>query len=207
MAGEEHRIEEFWAWFVAHQAEFSGLKSPDEPFWDLALVQLKCVDERLWFELSRERDPARELIVTAEGHVNSFAAADNLVRLAPKVEGWSFAALKPAMGFEFTTNYEGTLFDPRRMWFLPLERESHPRDLGIRVAVPELDRMDRSTAHSAVLVILDTGLGERSAALDLQHTEVAELPADPASLGYIELPELAEYIAWRKRRVASPPAL
>jgi hypothetical protein len=43
--------------------------------------------------------------------------------------------------------------------------------------------MDKTTAHSAVLVILDTGLGERSAALDLQHTEVAELPTDPESLG------------------------
>jgi hypothetical protein len=52
------------------------------------------------------------------------------------------------------------------------------------------------------LVILDTGLGERSAALDLQHTEVVGAPTDPASLGYIELPELAEYIAWRKKRLA-----
>jgi len=51
--------------------------------------------------------------------------------------------------------------------------------------------MDKTTAHSAVLVILDTGLGERSAALDLQHTELTEMPTDPASLGYIELPDLA----------------
>ena len=63
--------------------------------------------------------------------------------------------------------------------------------------------MDKTTAHSAVLVILDTGLGERSAALDLQHTEVTELPTDPESLGYIELPELADYVAWRKKRLAS----
>lgn len=205
MAGEEHRIEKFWAWFVAHQAEFSRLASPDEPFWNVALGQLKSVDEHFWFELSRNRPPVRELIVTAEGHVSSFPTADKLVRLAPKVEGWSFGALKPAQGFEFTTTYEGTRFEPRRMWFLPLVRESHPCDLGIRVAVPGLDRMDRSKAHRAILVILDTALGERSAALDLQHTEVAEIPTDPASLGYIELSELADYIAWRKKRLASPP--
>jgi hypothetical protein len=130
MASEEHRIEKFWDWFVAHQAEFSRLASPDEPFWDLALEQLKSVDEHLCFELSRDSDPARELIVTAQGHVNSFATAENLVRFAPKVEGWSFGALKPAWGFEFTTTYEGILFNPRQMWFLPLIRESNPDDSG-----------------------------------------------------------------------------
>ncbi len=67
--------------------------------------------------------------------------------------------------------------------------------------------MDKRTAHSAVLVILDTGLGERSAALDLQHTEVTELPTEPKSQGYIELPELADYIAWRKKRLASSPSV
>jgi hypothetical protein len=63
--------------------------------------------------------------------------------------------------------------------------------------------MDKSLAHTAVLVILDTGLGERSAALDLQYTEVTDVPADPPAKGFIELPELADYIAWRKKRLAS----
>lgn len=62
---------------------------------------------------------------------------------------------------------------------------------GIRVAVPGLDRMDKTTVQSAVLVTLDIGLDERSAATNLQHIEVTELPAEPASQGFIELPDLA----------------
>ena len=203
MPTEEQRIEEFWRWFATHKPEFSRL-ALDESFWDLALEQIKKVDEHLWFELSRDRNPAREFIVTVEGHVSSFPIAEKLVLLAPSIEGWDFIALKPPQGFRFTTTYEGTPFDPRQMWFLPLESESRPRELGIRIAVPGLHSMDRSTAHNAVLVILDAGLGERSAALDLQYTELTELPSDPESLGYIELPELAEYIAWRKKRGDSP---
>lgn len=203
MADEKNRIEEFWTWFAAHKLEFSRLARPDEPFWDVGVKQLKKVDEHFWFELSRNRHPARELIVTAQGHISSFSLAEKLVRLAPKIEGWAFIALKPPQGFQFTTTYEGTRFDPRQIWFLPLESKSHPGDLGLRIAVPGLERTDKGTAHGAVLVILDTGLGERSAALDIQHTEVTELPVDPASQGYIELPELAEYIAWRKKRLAS----
>ncbi len=202
MASEKHRIEDFWAWFLAHKLEFSRL-TLDDSFWDLALEQIKKVDEYLWFELSRESHPAREFVVTAQGHVSSFPIVEKLVGLAPSIEGWAFIALKPPQDFRFTTTYEGARFDPRQMWFLPLESKSHPGDFGIRIAVPGLDGVDKHTAHSAVLVILDTGLGERSAALDIHHTEVTEMPTDPESLGYIELPELVDYIARRKRRLSS----
>lgn len=203
MTDDRHSIEQFWAWFVTHELEFSRLKTPQEPFWDIALERIKKVDDHLWFELSRDRYPAREFIVTAEGYVNSFPIAEELVHLAPNVAGWTFVALKPAQGFQFTTNYEGMRFDPRKMWFLPLDSKSRPGEFGIQIAVPELHGMDKTTVHNAVLVMLDTGIGERSAALDLQYTEVTELPSDPALKGYIELPELADYIAWRKKRLGS----
>jgi len=204
MVVEKSRIDDFWAWFAANIQEFSRLETPDDPFWYLALEHLKKVDEHFSFELSRDRHPVREFIVTAEGHANSFPMAEEFVLLSPNIEGWAFMALKPPQGFQFVTTYEGTLFDPRQMWFLPLQSESRPEDLGLRIAVSGLEGMDKRRAHNAVLVILDTGIGERSAALDIQHTEVTELPTDPASLGYIELPELADYIAWRKKRLASP---
>ena len=63
--------------------------------------------------------------------------------------------------------------------------------------------MGEAQAHNAVLVILDTALGERSAALDIQFTEVSGLPPHAESLGYIELPELADYIVWRKKTLSS----
>lgn len=199
---EKLRIEQFWAYFEVHRSEFSKLATPEEPFWDLALEQLQRVDEGLWFELSGCADLPREFIVTAEGHVDLFPVAEKLVSLAPGLSEWAFIALKPAQGFDFTTTYEGTLFDPRQMWFYPLESESRPNDLGIQIAIPGLENLDRTLAHNASLVILDTALGERSAALDLQYTEVTEMPADPEAEGYIELPELNDYITWHKGRVS-----
>ncbi|MGD0859047.1 MAG: hypothetical protein ABR912_06980 [Terracidiphilus sp.] len=203
MATANIQIRAFWQWFEDHQSEFNSLSSPDEPFWDRAVEQIKKVDERLWIELSAASDAVREFIVTAEGHVEAFPVAEKLVNLAPGIDGWIFVALKPPMGFAFTTRYEGTLFEPHRMWFLPLESPSHPQEFGIRVGIQGLESMDERVACNAVLVILDTGLGERSAALDIQYIKVSELPPDPGSLGYIELPELPAYIAWRKRTSSS----
>lgn len=106
MADEKGSIEEVWIWFATHRLEFWRPRSSNEPFWDLALEQLKKVDKHFWFELSRDRHPAGEFIVTTEGHAESFPIAEELIRLAPNIEGWTFIALKPPRGFRFTTNYE-----------------------------------------------------------------------------------------------------
>jgi hypothetical protein len=169
------------------------------------LLKIKKVDERLWFELSGKTGPMREFVVTAEGEVEAFPIVEELISVAPIVEGWIFVALKPAMGFAFSSLYEGVLFEPSRMWFLPLRSASRPESIGISVGVHGVDRMDRIGAQNAVLKILDTAIGERSAALDIQHTEVSELPPDPVASGYIELPELPAYIAWRKRTQSPCP--
>jgi hypothetical protein len=105
------------------------------------------------------------------------------------------------MGFDFKTTYEGISFDPRSMWFLPLESSSCPQDLGLRIAVPNFAPAIKRQAQNAVLVILDTALGERAAALDIQFVEVSALSDSPDADGYIELYELPTYIEWRKRKL------
>ena len=103
------------------------------------------------------------------------------------------------MGFDFQTSYEGIIFDPKRMWFLPLEARSAPGDLGLRVGVPDWEPGHARIAMNAVLVILDSALGERSRATDIQHVEVTEVPLKPETHGYIRLAELPDYLAWRKQ--------
>ena len=205
MEKTEALIREFWRWFVEHQSEFDTLSKPDEPFWDIALEYLKKVDERLWIELSARGDIVREFVITAKGHEEAFSIVEELVSLAPNVEEWAFLALKPSMGFTFTTQYEGILFLPGEMWFLPINLASRPLDFGLRIGIKGLDALDETLALNALSVVLDTGLGERSAAFDIQYVEVAELPPNPESLGYIRLPELADYIAWRKRKLGPEP--
>jgi hypothetical protein len=81
MASERQRIEAFWDWFTKNEVELLKLEGTAEPFWDIALKRIKKVDENLWFEVSREREPVREFIVTADAHVKSFPIAERLVRL------------------------------------------------------------------------------------------------------------------------------
>ncbi|HEX4005644.1 MAG TPA: hypothetical protein VHX60_05690 [Acidobacteriaceae bacterium] len=164
------------------------------------MEQLHCVDERLWIEMSRSSDPTREFIVTAQGNAEAFDIAESLIAAAPEMPGWQMTALKPATGFDFKTESEGLLLDSREMWFLPLENPDLPHSLGLRIGVQDLEPERNADVLNAVLMMLDTGLGERTAAIAIQHVEVSSLPPNPESLGYIELPELSDYLAWRRRK-------
>ena len=187
----------FWRWLLTRIDE---LRTPASSLWDEVLEGLQKIDENLRFEISDEHGGSRELIVTAEGNAGSFDAADAVVSAAPEIKGWKVVSLKPARGFQFQIDYEGLHLDPRDLWFLPLSSAEHPAAIGIRVGVPGLTRRQQRATENAVLMILDTGLGERSAALDLQHVEVTRLPATPAEKGFRRLPELPAYISERRGR-------
>jgi hypothetical protein len=167
--------------------------------WDEVLDQLKAVDEGLWFEVSEPGGGDRELVITAEGDPGLFPLVQALVEASPRLPGWIFVALKPPGGFDFTLRYDGVQLEPGRLWFLPLTYLEAPAALGLRVGVPGLDPDQQQSVENGLHVLLDTALGERAAA-ELAHLEVCELPEAPEAAGFVELPELAQYLDYHRRK-------
>jgi hypothetical protein len=194
------RIQYFWKWSQSHISNIESISNSQDPFWDAVLDQLQRINKNLWFELSRPDTDDRELVLTVEGRTELFSLVEEIITQAPQIPGWKFIALKPPSGFGFRTNYEGILLDPRTMWFLPLENISRPGDLGLRIAVPDFDVENESQIQNAVSVVLDTGLGEKEAALRIQRIEVCPVPEYPEREGYIELTELPKYLEWIRNR-------
>jgi Mg/Co/Ni transporter MgtE len=126
-----------------------------------------------------------------------------MIAAAPSIAGWQFIALKPAMGFDFVTQYEDLKLDPRTIWFLPIVNQANPGALVLRFGIPNLRAEQLRQAQNGILVVLDTALGERSAATAFQQFDVVPLPAVPEKAGYIELTDLPACLVWRERR--SPP--
>jgi len=200
MTANREAIQEFWSWFQSHRENFDELADPNAPFWDTTLSRLQRLHERLRFEVSHRGTEEREFIITVEGHVPAFPLVETIVAQAPQISGWRFIALKPPMGFDFTTTYEGIRFEPLRMWFLPLTSSASVADLGLRIGIPNFNPAIERQTSNAIAVILDSGLGERAAALDIQYLEVSELPDNPESEGYLELQQLPDFIEWRKAK-------
>ena len=198
MTNQEENIQNFWSWFKANERQLRSLNDPGDPFWDFALEQLKKIHLGLWFEMSQPEQVCREFVITVEGDKNLFSLADQVIAAAPAIPRWQFISLKPACGFDFTTTYEDVFLDPKQMWFLPLESSARPHELGLRIAVPQLDSGKIREVSNGILTILDTALGERNAAENIHYMEVCDLPESPESKGFIKLPELPNHINWLK---------
>jgi hypothetical protein len=89
----------FWTWFRGFADRLRHDHVPDA-FQDELLSQLHRYDSRLYFLICTNTSPC-ELIITADGNRDAFSAADSLVAAAPDLDGWTFIAVKPPMGFDF----------------------------------------------------------------------------------------------------------
>jgi len=104
------------------------------------------------------------------------------------------------MGFDFRIACEDIEVDPHLIWFQPLGDKHDQLALGLRIGVPNYKLKDRRAIANAIFSILETGLGERAVATEIQHVELEDLIRPPWAAGYVALPELAVYLEWRKRK-------
>lgn len=187
-------IKSFWQWFSSNQARFVH-GANDQLIRDLILSKLREIDTGFFFEMSADLNP-KEFIVTTAGNTNLFPLADEVISHAPGLIGWRFISLKPPKGFEFTSTFRGRLFDPRKMWFMPLKKRDDPNFLGLRIGYEGgCDFAEKQTVRDGTFLVLDTGLGERVAATKIYYLEILELPTNPRASGYGKVTELPGYLS------------
>lgn len=167
------------------------------------LTKLNDYCEGLFYEIGGLPEGKANLIITAEGDVKLFKDVEKLIGKAPKLDKWEFIAFKPPMGTDFKINYEGLELDPNNLWFLPLKNTEEPDSIGLRVGFQNFNSDKEKLYISAIYIILDSVLGERSNAEDMGYIEVGLLPDQPADKGYIELVKLPAFIAWKKEEISN----
>jgi hypothetical protein len=194
---------DFWQWFQTNNTKYLFLDEVDDDvkkqLLEELLSSLHQFSDKLFYEIGHHPDNAdQELVITASGDVNFFDKVEELVSVAPEIKDWKIIAFKPPMGFEFSIEYNGLVFEPSKTWFQPLELESRPLELGIRVCYSDFDEERNEDFIGGTFLMLDAGLGEKSTALDIKYLEVTELPEDPEEEGMLPLTQLPEYIEWLK---------
>jgi hypothetical protein len=198
------KSEAFWSWFVENEKSYTFLASLEpsvnEELLDNFLTRLHEYCDELYFEIGGLPDQDQELIITAEGNKDYFPAVEELIRDAPSIPGWVFIAFKQPTDGHFKSEWGDIELDTQEIWFDPLNSKTST-GIGIRVYVPNFDLIkENESTNPLLLKMIDTIIGEKAFASDLEYIEFASQIADPEEGGQISIIELSDYIGWRKKR-------
>ena len=199
-------ITSFWKWFEENNHAFLFTNDVDEEVREQLLSdfqdELHKYNDKLYFLIGGLPNGDQELIITAEGDVEQFESVEELVSQAPTIKNWIFIAFIQPIDEDNTVGYQDVEITRSELWFMPLQSSSAPSSIGIKVGVPGYDSLDKNSADNAVYKMLDTVLGEKSFAQDIDYLDIGELPENPEEKGMIELAELPAFVAWKKKKLA-----
>jgi len=203
------KINAFWDWFQANRtayedfgAQYKGDLEQVNKRLDELITELHKVNPGLFVEIGG-KDGEWELIITPQGIRQHFAAAYEVVGLAPKIDHWTIFATKPAYGMDFDFKMEDVEISPETISFIPLNSEEEPDDIAIRLFHKDYDEKDERKRKAVVMGVyqaLDSLLGEVATSFDLDYVEFAATPDE--GMKPLPLAELAGYIKWKKKERA-----
>lgn len=166
---------------------------------DELLERLHLYSEHLFFEVGgHPNDPEVELVISADGELEYFDEVESLVEAAPILSPWRFIKFKQPQGPGMITHYEGREFDPQNIVFLPLSMTGKPDAVAIRVCYPDYTDEENEMFTKATYLVLETLIGERAGALDIDYLDVVKTPDDIDEDNFPRLDSIAQYIEGRK---------
>lgn len=196
---------QFWDWFEANNHAYLFLNDiqgdEKERLLNNLLAELHKYCDKLFFEAGGHPDGTQELIISAEGNKEYFEKVEELISKAPQLDNWKFIPFIPARDADFQIDFEGVILKPGEMWFLPLEHPDDQSSIGIRVCMKNYELIkDKKFFMATIFKAIDTIVGEKVFATDIDFIEGSQLPDDPEEEGMIELAELPKYINWKKSK-------
>lgn len=186
-------IERFWAWFQGRETALRRISSHNDPLLEEAYQEHLNISDGLAIEIAGENGGGPEVVIGAGGNKASFDLVDRIVEAAPALANWKVVALKPALGFDFASDCEGRVYAPVEMTFVFLRPPAPDRGARLKIYVPGLPKNEVENAEFILWRILDTALGERSCALDVEAIQVEPMPRTPPP-GAQPLPVLPRHL-------------
>ncbi|MEO0898224.1 MAG: DUF695 domain-containing protein [Bacteroidota bacterium] len=198
--------DQFWTWFLNHQADYLQLEGKDleQKFYAIG-ERIKQVNEDLTVSISPLLDDgSRELIISADGVFRSFPALIKLVNKAPSISHWTITPFRPPIELEeFHLQIGESVLKPEDIRF-EFEIVEGGLELHLYLMQHEAEMAD---LEFACYILLDSLLGEYDAATKIRFLAIhpSEEHENPSSLPPLEvLPMLVQDINQGKIKGSLP---
>lgn len=196
---------DFWNWFSQHEKAFfnvvSNHKSSEQiekGFFAKLSQKLAELKEGYYYLTGMIDDHTVELVFTADGNTKNIVFVEELVNAAPKIGGWKFTALKPALKIEdVNISMDGFEFNGSNLYFYATESIAYPDEIGITVVHKDLTEENKGQITNGIYIFLDNYLGELEFLNLIDSIEV--VGAKDAEKDLVPISKLKDFLIWRQK--------
>lgn len=193
----------FWKWFAERNDDFRFFREMEQDeivaLFDELTERLHLYCTSLYFEMRVDELSGGELVITANCDESFFDDAEYLVSQAPEMERWKFTALIQADPDSARIEYADLELSAEDMWYSAVEDTEQPEKLDIVVHIDDYENLKLNEhLDDAVFILLQSLLGEKSFAENVNIYIVRELPEGLPVSDFPTLDTLPAYIAYLK---------
>ena len=193
---------DFWDWFEENESTFHKvLKNQDNienNFFDKLSPKLNELKEGYWFLAGMYDDDTAELVLTADGIIKNIAFVEELVAVAPKINGWKFTALKPATDIKnVNIQMEEFEFSKEKLSFYSNDDPEYPDEVSITLVHEDYNENNEVPISNGSYLFIDNFLGELNSVMDIDIIQIAGKTQAEKELVPIE--KLKDFLVWRQK--------
>ncbi|MBL1411434.1 DUF695 domain-containing protein [Sphingobacterium faecale] len=193
---------DFWNWFQANEKTFfNAIKSHkeiEERFFDKLSPKLSELKDGYYYQAWMYDDNTVELVLTADANAKNIVFVEELVAHAPKIDGWKFTALKPAMDIEnVAISMGGYKFDRNNLFFYSNDYAAYPDEIDLCVIHNELTEDNMQEIVDGTYLFLDNYLGELDFLNNIDNLKI--ISRQEAEKELVPINKLKDFLTWRQK--------
>ena len=200
-----HSYADFWAWFLKNEQKFHQIIQSstdghyiDKHFFSKIKPQLDQLHEGIYYLTGMQDEETAELILTPDGMIKNIALIEDLVDAAPKIKGWQFTALKPAIDIQnLGLEMSGIQFNKDNLSFYSNDHPAYPDEIDITILHPDFSAAHEDLIKNGVYIFLDNLLGELNFATIIDNVTV--IHPSQAEKKRVPIEKLNSFLLWRQK--------
>lgn len=194
--------EDFWRWFQKNEKAFFDVVQQEgnleEGFFSMLSPKLEELREGYFYLTGMYDDTTVELVITADGTVKNIVFVEELINSAPKIAGWKFTALKPALNIEnVNIEMEGHNFNKENLSFYANDSSEYPDEIDITIVHNDFNEENETTITNGAYIFLDNYLGELDFVVTIDNVTFTGKEEEQNELVPIE--KLKDFLIWRQK--------
>lgn len=194
--------EDFWSWFQTQQKSFFDTvrkgEDIEKKFFNKLSPKLNELKDGYYYLTGMLNDDTVELVLTADGDLKNIAFVEELVNAAPKINGWEFTSLKPALDIQNVNirmaDYE---FTSKNMYFYSNDDANYPDEIDISIIHDDVNVENKNQISIGVGIFLDNYLGELNFINQIDNYEV--IGERNAKKELVPISKLKDFLIWREK--------